>query len=188
MRSMTRTSISGLWLSVAATAAFALMVAACSSGEDKTGSSTDVGTAYPMLEPNHITEPQKFDGYNSNPPTSGTHWGRWAQCGEYPQGLDNEIIVHNLEHGNVVISYNLKDQPEIDRLTKSVRGLSEWGRWGVLRAYPGMGEGEVAIAGWGVMDAMKGVDEARLKKFWDTYAPNRRSGETQSGGPIPCNR
>ena len=44
--------------------------------------------------------------YITLPPTSGDHWERWADCGFYDSGLPDELIVHNLEHGNIVVSYS----------------------------------------------------------------------------------
>ena len=48
---------------------------------------------------------EKFK-YNSNPPTSGPHDVEWIKAGIYdvPQGDGN--LVHSLEHGYIIISYN----------------------------------------------------------------------------------
>ena len=45
--------------------------------------------------------------YSVYPPDSGDHWPRWAQCGIYEEEIDDEFIVHNQEHGQVIISHNL---------------------------------------------------------------------------------
>ncbi|MEK7188868.1 MAG: DUF3105 domain-containing protein [Patescibacteria group bacterium] len=44
--------------------------------------------------------------YNSNPPTSGSHYGDWTRAGVYGQPISDGHLVHSLEHGYVVISYN----------------------------------------------------------------------------------
>jgi len=44
--------------------------------------------------------------YNSNPPTSGPHFPVWAKRGAYTQVLSDGYLIHSLEHGYVVISYN----------------------------------------------------------------------------------
>lgn len=44
--------------------------------------------------------------YNSNPPTSGQHYTDWIRKGVYDQPRDDRNLVHSLEHGYVVISYN----------------------------------------------------------------------------------
>jgi hypothetical protein len=44
--------------------------------------------------------------YNSNPPTSGKHFPVWAKRGVYNRVLSDGHLLHSLEHGYVVISYN----------------------------------------------------------------------------------
>jgi hypothetical protein len=44
--------------------------------------------------------------YNSNPPTSGNHFPIWAKKGIYDRVLSDGYLIHSLEHGYVVISYN----------------------------------------------------------------------------------
>jgi hypothetical protein len=44
--------------------------------------------------------------YNSNPPTSGTHFPIWAKKGVYDRVLSDGYLIHSLEHGYVVISYD----------------------------------------------------------------------------------
>lgn len=44
--------------------------------------------------------------YNSNPPTSGSHYADWTRAGVYAKPISDGHLVHSLEHGYVVISYN----------------------------------------------------------------------------------
>ncbi len=44
--------------------------------------------------------------YNSNPPTSGRHFPVWAKAGTYNQVISDGYLLHSLEHGYIVISYN----------------------------------------------------------------------------------
>ena len=44
--------------------------------------------------------------YNSNPPTSGPHYAQWEKPGIYNRVLQDGNLVHSLEHGYIVISYN----------------------------------------------------------------------------------
>lgn len=43
--------------------------------------------------------------YRSRPPTSGTHWQTPAAVGIYDEELPDAQLVHNLEHGHVVIRH-----------------------------------------------------------------------------------
>lgn len=44
--------------------------------------------------------------YNSNPPTSGPHFPVWAKRGVYDRMLSDGYLIHSLEHGYVIISYD----------------------------------------------------------------------------------
>ena len=117
----------------------------------------------------HVPEEQTVD-YNTIPPTSGDHWDWWARCGFYEDGLPDERIVHNLEHGNVVVSYNLSDGPELDRLKEFMDDFELAPSWAVTRFYDQIPEGTVALSTWGVLDTMQGVDEDRIEEFFRHYA------------------
>lgn len=44
--------------------------------------------------------------YTSNPPTSGKHFPLWAKPGVYPKIFSDGYLIHDLEHGYIVMSYN----------------------------------------------------------------------------------
>jgi hypothetical protein len=45
-------------------------------------------------------------GYNSEPPTSGSHYKEWIKAGVYDNPIRDGHLVHSLEHGYIIISYN----------------------------------------------------------------------------------
>ncbi|MDO8572045.1 MAG: DUF3105 domain-containing protein, partial [bacterium] len=55
----------------------------------------------------HVT-PQAVDEfpYNSNPPTSGPHLPAWVKPGVFTEPKHDGELIHSLEHGYVIISYN----------------------------------------------------------------------------------
>ena len=53
----------------------------------------------------HVTDIAGVE-YNSNPPTSGPHFAVWAKSGVYDRLLSDGYLIHSLEHGYVVISYD----------------------------------------------------------------------------------
>ena len=108
--------------------------------------------------------------YNTVPPTSGDHWSTPARCGVYEDGLPDERIVHNLEHGNIVVSYNLATPEEVDQLKDAVDSIGLNPVWGITRFYDKIPVGTVALAAWGVLDTMQGVDRERINTFIETYA------------------
>ncbi len=44
--------------------------------------------------------------YKSNPPTSGPHYEDWVRAGVYDRVQDDRYLVHSLEHGYIIMSYN----------------------------------------------------------------------------------
>jgi hypothetical protein len=64
-----------------------------------------VEKSYPGLSPKHLSNPAATVKYNSFPPSSGPHYQTAAQWGIYEEPIRQTILVHNLEHGGVVIQY-----------------------------------------------------------------------------------
>lgn len=50
--------------------------------------------------------------YNSNPPTSGSHYEQWTKWGVLDTPRDDRNLVHSLEHGYVIMSYNCDFRPQ----------------------------------------------------------------------------
>ena len=117
----------------------------------------------------HIDNDQTVE-YSTSPATSGDHWATPISCGFYEDGLSDERIVHNLEHGNIVVSYNLATDGEVDQLRDALEGIGKNAIWGVTRSYDKIPSGTVALTAWGVLDTMQEVDEDRIKTFFDTYS------------------
>ncbi len=130
---------------------------------------------------NHVPENQTVD-YSTTPPTSGDHWDLWARCGFYENGLPDERIVHNLEHGNIVVSYNLPDPADVEQLREFMDGFDMAPAWAVTRSYDRISEGAVALSAWGVLDTMQGVDEERIERFFEAYA-GKLGPEFPNGAP-----
>jgi len=63
------------------------------------------GEALSDLGQDHITDIAEVQ-YNSNPPTSGSHFPVWAKPGIYNQVISDGYLIHSLEHGYINISYN----------------------------------------------------------------------------------
>lgn len=70
-----------------------------------------VGTKLDDLGRNHVTDISNVS-YNSNPPTSGSHFPVWAKRGVYDRVLSDGYLIHSLEHGYIVISYNCNQGTE----------------------------------------------------------------------------
>ena len=57
--------------------------------------------------------------YPTNPPSGGPHWPVWARWGVHSTAVPVEYLVHNQEHGGVILFYNLA------RCTDGCAGLVE---------------------------------------------------------------
>ena len=108
--------------------------------------------------------------YSTSPPTSGDHWDTPVRCGFYDRVVPDETIVHNLEHSNIVVSYNLDSPDEVDQLRNAIEDIGLAKVWGVTRFYPEIPPGTVAVAAWGVLDTVQEVDGDRIKRFFDAYS------------------
>ena len=136
---------------------------------DAAGYVEGVGFEVDIEGATHIDDGQDVT-YNSAPPASGNHWFRPARCGFYDEELPDEQIVHNLEHGNIVISHNLTTDIEIEALRDTMDGIGLSRIWGITRPYSGIPEGQVALSAWGVIDFFPGVDRDRITTFYENYA------------------
>ncbi len=122
-------------------------------------------------------------GYSTVPPTSGRHWGAWSDCGFYNHPLPDELLVHNLEHGNIIVSYNLANDAEVAALRAAVEAIPLAQEFAIVRRYLAIPEGMVALTTWGVLDRMDGVDPARIARFFTDF-PGNTGPEFANG--LPC--
>ncbi len=122
-------------------------------------------------------------GYSTTPPTSGRHWDAWSDCGFYNYPLPDELLVHNLEHGNIIVSYNLDDPDEIAALREAVYANQIAEEFAIVRRYHAIPEGMVALTTWGVLDRMLGVDAERIASFFREF-PGNTGPEFANG--LPC--
>lgn len=63
------------------------------------------GQKVPDLGRDHVPVGTSVE-YNSNPPTSGKHYADWVRAGIYQTPKENGYLVHSLEHGYIILSYN----------------------------------------------------------------------------------
>ncbi|MBA3757527.1 DUF3105 domain-containing protein [Candidatus Saccharibacteria bacterium] len=86
--------------------------------KDSSSSKVPEGQKQPDKGRQHLAQGQTFN-YSTVFPTSGTHAEQPAPWAAYKQEIPNEIVVHNMEHGGLVISYR-PDMPKatIEKLEK----------------------------------------------------------------------
>ena len=77
--------------------------------------------------PHIVNVTDQHPAYNSNPPTSGWHTGgNIGPWGVTTQPIPDEITIHNLEHGGVIIHYRQDlDTATVEQLTTLTRQLQQ---------------------------------------------------------------
>lgn len=100
--------------------------------------------------------------YNSDPPTSGQHFGsQVGPWGSHRETLPPEIFVHNLEHGGVVIHY--KDLPETDVV--ALEELADSYADGVVVMPNDSIDKPLVMSAWGLMQTCEKYSETVVKDF-----------------------
>ena len=106
------------------------------------------GTFYPMVGREHIglhdTPPTP---YNSNPPSSGAHFGAPANWGIYDYVVNDTIFIHNLEHGGIWVAYRASTTPAavLDQL-KSI--ANEFSGSKIVMAPRPENDADIALVAW----------------------------------------
>ncbi len=123
---------------------------------------------------------------NSNPPAGGPHWGSGACpddpknardfCGPAPWGIyrepwEPEVLVHNSEHGGVVVWYNTDDTAVIEQLEEVVLDRLQDGDILVMAPYPDMEEDHIALTSWARIDkfAVDEYSKDRVEDYIDAH-------------------
>lgn len=127
------------------------------------------GMHFPDLGQEHVSVGTLVT-YNSNPPTSGPHYPYPAGWGIYKNPPADEFLVHNLEHGGVIISYNpnqIKGQ-ELEQLRAQARSLSTFNPRIILTPRLNI-DTAIALTAWNYLQKLDRYDSTAVKVFYDTH-------------------
>ncbi|MCC5661872.1 DUF3105 domain-containing protein [Nostoc sp. XA010] len=137
------------------------------------------GIRFPDLGQEHVEVGTSIT-YNSNPPTSGPHYSYPAAWGIYKHPPADGFLVHNLEHGGVIISYNpkqIKDQ-ELTQLRQQARSLSYFNGRIILTPRLNL-DTSIALTAWNYLQELDRYNSTAVKVFYDTHIA--RGPECQEG-------
>jgi Protein of unknown function (DUF3105) len=137
-------------------------------------------TEYAEAGRTHIDPSQQPGNWNSNPPTSGDHLAGTIPAGVYDSDQDERAIVHNLEHGYVVIQYKGIPEDQVNQLRQFVGDRS--GSKLILAPYSAMERDGVALTAWRNLETMQRVNLDVVKAFVDDYMV---PGGAKSSAPEP---
>ncbi|AFY73579.1 Protein of unknown function (DUF3105) [Synechococcus sp. PCC 7502] len=138
------------------------------------------GKTFPNLGQKHIPEGERVT-YNSNPPTSGSHYQIPAAWGIYSSNPPvDERLVHNLEHGGIIISYNpdLIKTEDLEKVKAQARELRAVNPRLIVVPRTSI-DTAIALTAWGYLQKLQGYDSQAIKTFYDAHIA--RSPECQNG-------
>jgi hypothetical protein len=150
--------------------------------KNSTPKGEDFSKSVPVLKnTDHVDIGETVIEYNSDPPTSGQHYAQTARSGFREDTIADEHIVHNLEHGDIWISYN-------PRISESVKNeLKQFAAAKVIITPRESNENDISLAAWGRLDVLNIENDAlpieRIENFIKRYinkGPERIHGA--SGG------
>ena len=137
--------------------------------------------------------------YNSNPPTSGPHYEVWTRAGVLDAPADDRFLLHSLEHGYIIMSYNCDlANPLVSQVNESSNSakmatdsatLSEGFRSqdctslkdNLARVFDEKGKRKlivvprmdlnvpIVLTAWTRMEKLTMFDEEKIKSFIDAY-------------------
>jgi len=124
------------------------------------------GQSLPLQSRTHIQLGDKHEPYNSDPPTSGAHAGAVSE-GFYSEPLPDENLVHNLEHGYIVISYNCARLAgdECQRLETQIRNVIDNNGEKLIAVPRPTLDTQIALTSWGRLYKLESFDEAKVVEF-----------------------
>ena len=132
----------------------------------------DFSRAIPALEDSdHIPDgAEPAVAYNSNPPTSGQHYGQPARPGFRKEKIPDGNLIHSMEHGLVLISYHPRIGAEVEKL-RDVTGPT------TVIVGREANDTDIALAAWGRLDTFNledGIiddnDLRRINDFTKRYS------------------
>jgi hypothetical protein len=109
----------------------------------------------------------EHEPYTSVPPTSGPHVPFTIAPGVYREQIPDELQVHALEHGHVLIQYASGTPSQVvDELENVAR---RYPREVVVAPYDDLQSG-IALTAWGRIDFLESFDQERIDAFVDAFA------------------
>jgi hypothetical protein len=113
----------------------------------------------------HVPDGKKVK-YRSSPPVSGDHYAQPAIWNAYDQPLEQERVVHNLEHGGIAIQYGSKvPASTVNELREfyldDPNGL-------ILAPMPSLND-KIALTAWTRLSTCTQFDEGAFGEFRDAF-------------------
>jgi hypothetical protein len=126
------------------------------------------GEVFPDQGNAHIAEGDTSVDYNSDPPTSGPHWETMASWGSYDFVVPDQVLLHNLEDGGVILWYAHGSREEnrvrISQLEEVTRGFER-----VIIAPREDLEAPFAVTAWGRRQLFSDINQTEMRAFIEAF-------------------
>lgn len=133
-----------------------------------------IGKQYESEGQQHLqTLSEQHAAYKTDPPTSGPHYAQPAAWGTSEEEIPDEQLLHNLEHGGVVITYQpTLPKADIDTLRTIAANLTmrdnQTSRKGfkVILAPRRANTKPVQLSAWRYSLSLDNIDQAKIQQFY----------------------
>jgi hypothetical protein len=115
----------------------------------------------------HVAELEEGFEYKSFPPTSGPHNVQPAIWNIYDEPIEQFILVHNLEHGGIVVQYG--DEVPAETVAQIRDWYARGDRNGIVVATLPELKDKVALTAWTQLATCPGFDEKAFDKFVELH-------------------
>ncbi len=99
----------------------------------------------PAGQGTHVNSLTKKLPWNTDPPSNGQHYPLWAVWGFYTEAVNPRMVVHNEEHGGVILWWGNKVPSATVEKLRAFYNVEPTGSFGT--PYPKLGQ-KVAISAW----------------------------------------
>ncbi|MFN3974938.1 MAG: DUF3105 domain-containing protein [Dehalococcoidia bacterium] len=126
----------------------------------------------------HINQGASHPPYNTTPPTSGWHWGIADAWGIKTTPREDELLIHNLEHGGVIASYDpeLLSPEQVGALEGIFRSQKDFPCYLIVTPYnrPIVDQQTglrypLALTAWTAIQYLASVDKVVIQRFIDQF-------------------
>lgn len=118
------------------------------------------GEAFDIQGQTHIAVGATHPAYNSNPPSSGSHYAQPATWGVHDTELPDEQIIHNLEHGGIWISYKGINATTTAALAEIAQSQSK-----IIMEPRANNDAPIILVSWGRVQKFQTYDEQAILAF-----------------------
>lgn len=124
-----------------------------------------IGEEIKIQSTQHIKPGESHPPYNSNPPTGGWMYDGVAGAGIHEEDVADELAVHSIEHGAVIVWYKA-DLPK-DQVEQVKAAYDSAGGKKILVPRKNL-DVPVALTSWGRLLKLQTIDAGQIKTFMET--------------------